>query len=143
MAAMRAARSLLLLLCSGAALAQPGDPCLDAYNAEVIRIERDLRRQSSDGSAAAKQRIARMIDAQVKLAASRARQCQGERDTIRPVAGVRGSIESDCNAAAAPRVADLNRRYAGRRLEEAEQRRYDEEQSRLKAGIRECIERGH
>ena len=140
---MRALRFLLPALCSGAALAQPADPCMDAYNAEVIRIERDLRRQPNDGSAAAQQRIARMIASQVKLAAGRAKQCQGERNAIRPVAGARGNIESDCNAAAAPRVADLNRRYAGRALAEAEQRRYREEQERLQAAIRTCIERGH
>lgn len=160
---MKAARLLFFVLCallSGVACAQAADPCQDAYNAEVTRIQREARQH--DGSEKAKQRTARLAESQTRLAASRARQCQGERSAApapagaakgadaaaKPAAmGTRTSAEGDrievqCHAEAAKRNAELDRRYLGRRLMHVEQVKYREEQARIKARIPECFRLG-
>lgn len=158
---MKAARPLLFVLCAlpcGAAHAQAADPCTDAYNAEVTRIQREARQH--DGSEKAKQRAARLAESQSRLAASRAQQCRSERSAA-PAAAAKGPagsakaagakprtsaegdrIESQCYAEAAKRNAELDRRYLGRRLMQVEQVKYREEQARIKAGIPECVRLG-
>lgn len=157
---MKAAQLLLLALFSGAAVAQGTDPCADAYNAEVSRIQREARQH--DGSEKAKQRMARLAESQTRLAASRARQCQAERAAAPAPAGAakgadaaakpaatrpRTSAEGDrieelCLAEAARRNKELDRRYLGRRLMQVEQVKFREEQARIKAHIPECTRRG-
>jgi hypothetical protein len=148
---MKAAQCLLIAFCallSGAARAQAADPCQDAYNAEVARIQREARQH--DGSEKAKQRTARLAESQTRLAASRARQCRSERGPA-PAAGAgakkkltnaeQGAIELRCRAEGDARAAELNRRYRGRRLMHVEQVKYMEEHQRIKAGIQDCIQR--
>lgn len=113
---MRRILLILALAAGGAHAQQPRDACADAYNAEMLRIQRDLKAQPGD-SEAAKQRIARMTDSQVKAAASRRRECQAAANPA-PSSKDRAA---DCATRAAKYSEEIEWRY-GRREKTAEER---------------------
>src|SRR5260221_4519924 len=142
---MRAVRLLVLAVLATlaeAAAAQVGEPCMEAYNAELTRIEKDAKARQAVGSDAAKQRAARAAAGQERAAARRAQSCQAEAKKSgaapKPLAETEGSCRDRANA----RAADLERRYAGRTLDGAEQNLRREEEIRLQAELVGCTRRG-
>ena len=75
---MRILAGFMLAALAGTLAAQPRDPCMETYNAELVRIEREAKARQQTGSDAEKRRRASAAEAQMEAAARRAQQCQAE-----------------------------------------------------------------
>jgi len=128
---------LVLVVLAGAAHAQPRDPCMEAYNAEIVAIERGAKAGQNVGSDAAKQRAARGGETQVAAAAKRAKKCQEDAKAAGSAAPV-----DDCKARTSARAADIERRFGSDSLDPAQQSARHEEEIRLQAELNECRRRG-
>ena len=115
---------------------------MEAYNAELTRIEKDAKARQAGGSDAAKQRAARATAQRERAAARRAKDCQAEAKKSdsppKPIA----ETEAGCRDRANARAADIEKRYAGRTLDGAEQNLRREEEIRLQADLADCKRRG-
>jgi hypothetical protein len=138
----------VLALFAGAAFAQPRDPCLESYNAEVVAIEREAKAKQSVGSEAAKQRAARSAETRIAAAARRAKKCQEEAKA--PAGPTKAAAKAatpaapadDCKARTSDRAADIERRFGGETLDPAQQAARREEEIRLQAELNDCRRRG-
>ena len=115
---------------------------MEAYNAELTRIEKDAKARQARGSDAAKQRAASAAAGRERAATRRAKDCQAEAkksgSSPKPIA----ETEASCRDRANARAADIERRYAGRTLDGAEQNLRREEEIRLQAEQADCKRRG-
>ena len=110
---------------------------MEAYNAELVRIERESKARQKTGSDAEKQRRARAGESQMKAAAERAKQCQAEAKAdpaVKPPA-----TEAECNARASERLSDIERRHTGGGP--AAQAGRGEEELKVRAELMECMRR--
>ena len=138
LAAVKTLAGFILAALAGALAAQPRDPCMEAYNAEVVRIEREAKARQQAGSDAEKQRRARAAESQTKAATKRAQQCQAEAKAA-PAAAKPPATEAECNAQASERLAEIERRHAGGGS--AAQAGRGEEELKVRADLMECTRR--
>ena len=134
---MKAIFLLLAALTGSAAAQQPLDPCMKAYNDEVVAIEHEAKTKQNVGSEAAKQRAAAAGQARLEAAARRAKKCQEEAKAAPAVIATPMS-EAECNAQASQRLAGIERRHTGG--PEAQAGRGGEE-VQVSAERAECIRR--
>jgi hypothetical protein len=135
---------LLLVLLADTALAQAKDPCINAYDAELARIQGELVANRKGGGQEEDRKLMRMVHLQIKLAADKAEACQKEAKRVASGAPLPAppGIEKQCNDRAGPKITELNRSYSGRQLSESDMRAFRQSQERLQEEIRECIRRG-
>lgn len=119
-------------------VAQVRDPCLEVYNAELTRIEKDAKARQAVGSDAAKRRAASAAAEQEQAAARRAKSCQAELKKSDPPPKPLAQTEESCRERASARAADIQRRYAGRSLDGAELNQRREEEIRMQAELASC-----
>jgi hypothetical protein len=129
---------LLLVALTGPAAAQPLDPCMKAYNDEIVGIEREAKAKQNTGSEAAKQRAARAGQARVEAAAQRAKKCQAEARAD-PAAVKPAATEAECKARASERLGDIERRHSGGGP--AAQAGRGQEELNVRAELMECSRR--
>ncbi len=136
--------ALALAPLAGAAQDKPNDPCLIAYDAELLRIQGELVANRKGGGQEEDRKLMRMVHLQMKLAADKAEACQKEAKRVASGAPPPAppGIKKQCNDRAGPKITELNRGYSGRQLGEGEMRAFREGQERIKEEIRECIRRG-
>jgi hypothetical protein len=128
---------LVLVGLAGGASAQTRDACMQAYNDEVVAIERDAKAKQNVGSAAAKQRAARGAEALTDAAAQRAKKCQ---EDAKAAGGAKPAAD-DCKARTSGRAAEIERRFGSGTLDPAQQALRREEEIRLQADLNECNRR--
>jgi len=131
------------VLLSGAAAAQPAaDPCMKAYNDQVVGIEREAKARQKKGSESAKQRAARTGEARAEEAAQAAKKCQEEAKAKAAVEGAsKPPAGDDCKMRINARMLELERRFSGAALDPAQQTLRREEEIRLQAELNECQRR--
>jgi hypothetical protein len=122
---------------AGGAGAQTRDPCMEAYNAEIVSIERGAKAGQNAGSNAAKQRAAVGGEAQLAAAARRAKKCQ---EDAKAEGGAKPAAD-DCRARTSGRAAEIERRFGSETLDPAQQSARREEEVRLQADLNECNRR--
>jgi hypothetical protein len=137
----------LVSLIGTAAAQQPIDPCMQAYNDEVVAIEREAKAKQKTGSQAAKQRAARGGETRLEAAARNAKKCQEDAKAAkdaRPAGAVAVSnppADGECKARVNARIAELQRRFDGAALDPAQQNLRREEEVKLQAELNECNRR--
>ena len=114
---------------------------MEAYNAELTRIEKDEKAQQARGSDAAKRRAAGASAERERAAARRAKDCQAEAKKSGSLPKPIAETEASCRDRANARAADIEKRYAGRTLDGAEQNLRREEEVRLQAELAGCTRR--
>lgn len=138
---------LVLAVLAGAASAQaPIDPCMKAYNDEVVAIEREAKARQETGSKAAKERAARGAETRIEVAARQAKKCQEEAKAV-PAAVKLPATEAECNARASERMAGIEKRQGAAppgagpspSTGSAGQVARAEEELRVRAELAECI----
>ena len=130
----------LALLC-GAAAAQPAaDPCMKAYNDQVVAIEREAKARQKSGSEAAKQRAARTGETRLEAAARQAKKCQEDAKAKDAAVGASKKPEpaDECKVRMNARMLELERRFSGGALDPAQQTVRREEEIKLQAELNEC-----
>jgi Skp family chaperone for outer membrane proteins len=125
----------LAVLAGAAAAQQPLDPCMQAYNEEIVAIEREAKAKQSTGSAAAKQRAAGAGQSRLEAAARRAKECQAGAKAEAAASPSKPASADECNARVNARIAELERRSASGALEQNLRR---DEELRLRAELNEC-----
>lgn len=127
----------VLAVLAGGVAAQPRDPCMETYNAEIVAVERDAKAKQNTGSTSAKQRAARDAETQLAAAARRAKKCQ---EDAKAEGGAKPVVD-DCRAQASGRAAEIERRFGSTTLDSAQQSARREEEVRLQADLNECNRR--
>ncbi len=141
---MKALAGLILAALAGAAAAQsPLDPCMKAYNDEVVAIEREAKAKQKVGSDKAKQRAASSAETRLEAAARRAKKCQEDAKAAKEAKDAvavsrKPAPDSECKARVNARIAELEKRFAGGALDSAQQGLRREEEARLQAELNEC-----
>lgn len=135
---MKTLAGFILAALAGTLAAQPRDPCMETYNTELVRIEREAKARQQTGSDAEKQRRARAAESQNKAAARRAQECQAEAKAA-PAAAKPPATEAECNARASERLSDIERRHAGGGP--AAQAGRGEEELKVRGELMECTRR--
>jgi hypothetical protein len=124
---------------SGGVAAQAIDPCMKAYNDQVVAIERDAKARQKRGSEKAKQRAARSAEARQEAAARQAKKCQEDAKAKAAAVGAsKPPAEDDCKVRINARMVELERRFSGAALDPAQQTLRREEEMRLQAELNEC-----
>ena len=133
-------RSTVLFLAAwcGSVAAQPLDPCMQAYNAEVVAIEREAKAKQGVGSDAAKRRGASSAETRLEAAAKRAKACQEEAKSKPGPIAQKPPPADECKARVNARIAELERRFTGNPLDPAQQTLRREEEIKLQAELNEC-----
>jgi len=127
----------VLVVLAGGVAAQPRDPCMETYNAEIVAVERDAKARQNAGSDAAKRGAARGGETQLAAAARRAKKCQ---EDAKAEAGAKPAAD-DCRARTSGRAAEIERRFGSETLDPAQQSARREEEVRLQADLNECNRR--
>jgi hypothetical protein len=129
----------LVFLSGAAAAQQPIDPCMKAYNDQVVAIEREAKARQKSGSEAAKQRAARTGEARAEAAARAAKKCQEEAKAKAAAVGETKPPPADeCKMRINARMVELERRFSGAALDPAQQTVRRDEEIRLQAELNEC-----
>jgi hypothetical protein len=131
---------LLFILPAGAVHAQALDSCMQAYNADVVAIEREAKAKQDVGSNAAKQRAARSAETRMEAAARQAKKCQEEAKAKPTVASAAkpAAVAEDCKAKTSALAADIERRFGSETLDPAQQSARREAEIRLQAELNQC-----
>jgi hypothetical protein len=133
-----------VLAFAGVVHAQPLDACMQAYNDEVVAIEREAKAKQNVGGNAAKQRAARGGETQLAAAARRAKKCQEDAKAPGDAAKAAGATQAaadDCKARTGALAGDIERRFGSETLDPAQQASRREAEIRLQAALNECNRR--
>jgi len=118
---------------------------MQAYNDEVVAIEREAKAKQNVGSAAAKQRAARSGETRLEAAARQAKKCQEDAKAPGDAAKAAGAATpvaaEDCKARVNARASDIERRFGSSTLDAAQQAARREAEVRLQADLNECNRR--